>query len=203
MSKNDDQQPNLSDIVGDSDETKSLIDKIDWQRPVTQAEIEYLLSRFPFLQLLNPEADFSEEVSPTFYTAQSGWVVHDFVNALCASPGKFIFGGSGKNVLLKIDEDDDDEGGGDAGSILRGKGTIVNQAFVTAYEMVKIAMERGWPSIQIIDGHRIMKWAAWMACEDFNKVLLGFTPTDEDNAKRKRVQMDDIAVEKLRRQLRP
>ena len=62
-------------------------------RDIKIQDIYYLLSQWPFLQIANTEsrlADLQPEVQ--FVEAGSGWLIHDYGDALSSSPGRFLLG---------------------------------------------------------------------------------------------------------------
>lgn len=155
------------------------VDNIDWSRPITMQDVQYLYDHYPFLQLLSIDPHFDAGVDPKFITVSSNWIVHDYGDALCSSPGRFLYGGY---------VDEDEEGGTEGGSANPGKGTIVKQAVDTATEMVSIAIEKGWPGIDIIDGHELMKWAAWNEAQNHNMVMNGYEPDEAAHKRRERAK---------------
>lgn len=156
-------------------------------RPVTPEEIAYLLSRMPFLQITSLDMALDDLTPPTFITAKTGWIIHDYTSALCSSPGKLLWGNP---------DDDGDSGIGE----LTGQGTIINQAQLTATEMISIAIERGWTAVNIVDGSPLMKFAAWDACQTDGIHSVGFEPTEHDIKKQKRLHREKRDIEsRLRR----
>ncbi len=168
-------------------------------RPVTEQDIAYLLHHYPYLQILNDRADFAEQIEPQFVRSDSGWLIHDYVEALSSSPGEFLFSHADSFAAFAKDEDDD----GGSGGVNPGKGTIINQAYITATQMVQIALERGWMVLRIVAGHPVMRWAAWMVADKAGVTVVGYEPSKKDYAKRERVHREGIALEKLRSQIRP
>lgn len=50
---------------------------------VSASDVEYICNNsFPFLQVINSDAVFSEETSINFVTASTGWVIHDYGDAI-------------------------------------------------------------------------------------------------------------------------
>lgn len=161
---------------------RGLLSTIDWSRPIKDSDVEFLLKQYPFLQIISTDPALPEELSVKLLPAKSGWVIHDYGDVLCASPGELMYGD------YRDKKEEDESGGAGSSSLTAGKGTIVNQAFLTAQEMIEIAIERGWPSAEIIDGTHLMQWAAWMAAENHEYSLSGFEPSRADKAKRARIQ---------------
>lgn len=164
------------------DASEKLHVDIDILREITPEEIRYLLDHCPFLQIVGP--DMALEKQPVkLVQSESGWDIHDYGDAMSSSPGRFLFGGGNFRIYLKGEED---EGGG--GDIINpGKGTVVNQAWVTANEMIAMAAERGWRFLTIVDGHPIMKRAAWIKAIELGITVDGFEPTIDDERIRERV----------------
>lgn len=53
---------------------------------VSEADIEYCCNHsYPFLQLVNNNAAFGEELSLNFVTTSTGWVIHDYGDAISVS----------------------------------------------------------------------------------------------------------------------
>ncbi|MGB6976424.1 MAG: hypothetical protein WBE18_03095 [Gammaproteobacteria bacterium] len=154
-------------------------------RPVTHKDVEFLVNQYPFLQLISTNPEMANVMNPKFITALSGWVIHDYGIALSSSPGNYLLGGYAP-LYAKISEDE--EGGGSARGLEPGKGTVVNQTVVTAAQMIALAIEKGWPGVEIVDGTYLMKLAAWMAAEDREYKLTGFEAKEKDKAKRERIR---------------
>ena len=123
--------------------------------------------------------------------------IHNYGDAMSSSPGHLLFGGG--DYRINLEEDEDDEG---SGVVNPGKGTIWKQAFDTAAEMVSLAKESGWSAVNIVDGHPMMKWAAWMQAADEHLGVDGYTPTEKDLLRRERVKRSEIDDEKLRQGIR-
>jgi hypothetical protein len=186
--KKDDIGQSLEDI------SKKLQIDIDVLRKVSPREMQYLLDMCPFLQIVDTVLHYTDQAPPEvqFIEARSGWKILDYGDAMTASPGEHILGLGG---YRRVDEDGDESGGG--------HGTIWNQAFLTATEMVEIAQARGWKGIQMIDGHRVMRRGAWIKALAAGLPVSGFKPTQEDERVRQRVEMDDIAYQTFRHQVQP
>lgn len=149
------------------------VPQIDWNRPVSHQEVEYLLRIYPYLQMISSEAVWEEEIIPQFKIAPSGWVMHDYGQAMSTSPGKYLFGAGNPELQ-------EEEGGSQTG-------TIITQAYITAEAMIEFAMEKGWPGVEIVSGTPFMQWAAWMAAMNRNYTLVGYEPTEKEKKKRERI----------------
>ena len=149
----------------------------DWKRRISAGDVLYLLDQRPFLHITDTGLSLSSaNLAPlTLITAQSGWKIHDYGHTLSSSPGELIYGTAG----VGAEEDTGGEGG---------VGTIVNQAVITAFEMVTLAEEHGWAGIRLIDGHPLMAWAMWVQSLDSGMEIEGYTPTAQDYAKWRRVK---------------
>ncbi|QLH41572.1 MAG: hypothetical protein HWD59_01820 [Coxiellaceae bacterium] len=69
--------------------------------------------------------------------------------------------------------------------------------------MVAIAMEKGWPGIEIVAGNPLMCWAAWMLAQDYNFPLQGYEPTRVEKRKRERIKSAAPTTEILTRTTGP
>ena len=185
----------LEDIWGKRD-AGMRIPNIDWSNTIKHEDVEFLLNRYPFLQIVSTDPTFADEIQPAFITADSGWIVHDYGDALSSSPGDQLFGNynppeAAKPKMEAGEKENGGEGGG-AGTgttgIFAGKGTVINQAVMTAQEMIALAVKKGWPGVEIVAGTPVMQWAAWMTAEDYQFKVTGFTPSRLDRAKRDRVR---------------
>ncbi len=158
-----------------------------WDREVTKAEIQYFIDRWLYLQILSTnKVDTFDEVQQV--RAKTNWNILSYGDALTSSPGEFIFGGGDFRIKPKNEDDDDGEGGG---IVNPDKGTIWAQAFATVGEMVALAQQLGWSGIHVVDGHPLMKWAAWMHAVDEEMSLSGYEPLEKDIARRERVKRSE------------
>lgn len=163
---------------------KELGININWKRGFDLSEFLYLLDRCPFLQIVDTNPHDEAALTPLkLITAKSGWKIHQYGDAMSSSPGLLLFGGG--DFRINPDKKKDEEGGG---IINPGKGTIINQAVVTALEMVELAHQLGWAGIKIVDGHQLMVWAAWMQAMDLGMDLTGYSPSAQDFVKRNRIK---------------
>ena len=184
-SKDPYQDQDLSSFLGEvwSRRAQGLPPISDVLGAIKPEDVQYLCDHFyPYLQIISAEADLENIVEPIFITADSDWIIHDYGIALSSSPGQYLFG----NYWAR-EEGESGEGGGET-VLLPGKGTIVWQQVQTAYNMVAIAQEKGWTGIELVDGTPKMKWAAWMAAQDLGLELSGYDPSEQDQARRKRIQ---------------
>ena len=168
-------------------------------RPITPEDVVYLRKKYPFLQMINTEADFEEEIVPEFLTSKSGWTIHDYGDAMSSSPGENLFDGWDDKAFLaavtKAEEEEGGEEGGEGGGIVYpGTGTMIKQMIDTGFDMVNLAIQKNWAGIEIIDGTELMKWAAWAAAAEKDLAVQGFEPDEEDEKKRRRISSKILAA---------
>lgn len=176
-----------------------LQDHVDVLRRISPEEILWLLDHCPFLQLVDTKISVgAEEPDPQFITAKSGWTIHDYGNAFSTSPGLLLFGGG--DYTYKHNRDKDDKEGGTI--INPGHGTLANQIFMTASEMIDIAIARSWEGVLIVDGHPSMQWAAWVEGYDKGLYVEGYEPDANDFAKRKRLRRSSEELDQLYRNIK-
>jgi len=108
----------------------------DLSRAVTHQDVEYLLSRYPYLQIMSSEPSFAEGYEVKLITLDSGWVAHDYGDAMSVSPGELLYGG-GYSLLME----EDDEGGAGGRLLNPGKGTVLKQAVDSAEQLMGTAIE--------------------------------------------------------------
>lgn len=177
-----------TDIWGERD-TGMDMPAIDLNLPITHDDVLYLLNhRFPYLQLISSNPAWEETIVPRFLKARSGWIIHDYGQAMSVSPGRLIYGPGNPEVVAE-------EGGADTGGS-SGRGTIIEQTFTTAEAMVQLAMDKGWPGVEIIAGTDLMKSSVWIVAQMAGYSLKGYEPSEKDTQKRDRVLR---ARESLRR----
>lgn len=160
---------------------------IDVHRPVTHRDIEYLLSQYPYIQMINPNEGESTPYPVRLVKTKTGWVIHDYGDAMSTSPGELLYGPG------KAEKKDEAEGGGDeggAGDMIAdpGSGTIVKQTFDMGQELIALAKQKGWSAIYVVSGTPLMTWSAWLAAKENNVKLDGYNPSKQDKAKGKRVE---------------
>jgi hypothetical protein len=149
---------------------------LQWEQLLTPSALSYLKQRYPFLQIMNSEATFEDTVVPAFKQTTSGWVIHDYGQAMSASRGEKLYNAN-----------DNEEGGGD------GTGTLTRQTIDTAQAMIALAIEKGWAGVEIVAGSELMQFAAWMAAQDKGFALTGYKPTAQDQKKRERIKRGQAA----------
>jgi hypothetical protein len=147
---------------------------LDFISPETLA---YLRECYPYLQVISMQAKFEESVIPQFKKSSCGWVIHDYGQAMSSSSGHYLHGERNPDLIKKGETQNQE-----------GDGTLVLQTVDTAKAMVALAIEKGWPGIEIISGTELMQWAAWLAAQDKNYPLVGYTPTTEEEKKLERIR---------------
>ncbi len=184
---------------------KAGLKNINWERPISKADIDYILEHWPFLQMAKPDATEQDKHAVEFFTAMSGWLIHDYGDMIASSPGLYLFAGG----YYYIDwESEDGSGGGALGELSRrgivnpDKGTIINQMFLTGTDMVNLAIHRKWTGIHIIGGNRRIQWAAWIQATKYKLAVTGFTPTEEEIQKAKRLEISREELEQSLKQKR-
>lgn len=181
MTKEDDDQ-------GSASEGQSTLSDAEWEkllkefnidldavvkevqtRPVTQAEIDFLLRQYAFLELSDSDTEslVLESVTPEIITAKSGWNIHDHGNLLVVSPGRWLFGPYTSKG---------DDGNGSGGREFTGSGTIIKQIIDSADSMIALASKR-WSAAYVRGGYELMKFAAWTFAQQRGFDLSGFEPT--------------------------
>ncbi len=178
---------------------RSAAADVDWENfiAITDEDVQYLLDRCPFLQIINTAATEDDDFTPSIIRADSGWLIHTYSNAMSSSPGHLLYRDGFSGAHADDDQVGGDEGGGAARSAPAG-GTIIKQAFDTAAQMVALAIEKyGWQAIRIVDGHPLMKWAAWVSTAGTGVDIFGYKPGDKEQEKYKRLARSDSEIEKL------
>lgn len=171
---------NVEDLIKDFWENRAMGIVAQPLNLISKATIAYLREQYPYLQMISMNAKFEEAVIPKFKKSPSGWVMHDYGQAMSSSPGKYLCGPGNPELQ------DDEGGGGKADGA--GSGTLVRQTVDTAIAMIEWAIEKGWPGVEIISGSELMQWAAWMAAQDKNFPMMGYVPSKQGQRKLERIQ---------------
>lgn len=156
----------------------------DLSRAVSAQEIENLLQKYAFVQILRPGAP-AEFVNIRFMRSRSGWIILNYKDAMAASPGEQLFQ-EGNYIFSEQKELE---------RVCSGVGTRIKQIVDTAADMVRIAKEEeNWPEIHIVNGHPQMMWGIWKAAQDMNIPVSGYVPSTAEEAKYLRIQrlMSDV-----------
>lgn len=165
-----------------------------YARPLTDEELTFLLSQYPFLDLCHPDFDFETEtlpVEPTkvWYT-DSQWCVQELGSQrLLCGPGNRRLGRH-PTVNAQIEKSDGDEGGR-GGNRRRAEerdwGTLQQRGIVAVEDLLSCIHQKGWGGFRIITGHEVLQRAAWMLAEEYQLAAQDFYPSDEDEQQRQRV----------------
>ena len=145
---------------------------------VTDEDLLYLAKRWQFLQVVELSGSAAGLDEVEIIKAPSGWNIQYYGDAMATSPGRLIYWDGD----FRIESDDSD-----GGSTNLGVGTLIKQAFDTATEMVRIAQEREWGGMIVVDGHPDMMRAAWIEAVRIGVRLDGYTPSVADERIRRRV----------------
>ncbi len=163
--------------------------------PMTHEDVLYLLETCPYLQIINSETR-NEIMSstPRIFQAQSGWMIHDYGDAMTSSPGALLYADNRADPTfllgLGTHGTEEDESGG-------GKGTIIKQSVDTAAEMVFAGIQRGWKGVTILEGHPRMKWAAWVMAGDHQFSVEGYEPDEAHLAQRDRMRRSRDEIDRI------
>ena len=122
---------------------------------VSDADIKYYTNlSYPFIQLVNADTVFGNEMPLNFVEASNGWQIHDYSEAISASAPH-------------------------SSSLKKNAASVLDQA-KTAEEIVKLINTKGWVSVEIIAGTESMKRFVWMEGKKAKLDLIGYTPTASD-----------------------
>jgi|GEM_PF-1984550 len=154
---------------------------VNWKRPITPEDIAYLYERRPFIQLTTADGVEAYD-EPKISYSKADWVIINYGDALCCSPGFRLFNYAGLPHRSEEYGDDDDDG--------KPVGTIKGQTFLTAGELVALAKAQGWENIHVIDGLPAMIWAVWIHASRSDMVLSNYNPTKMDEEMRERLIRD-------------
>lgn len=150
---------------------------LDWMRSISPKEILYLVDRCPFLQIVCADEE-APALSVQILRAKTDWPIHFYGDAMSSSPGPLLFDTS-----------------------IKGRGTLVKQAWDTADEMAEIAKNHGWKNLSIFDAHPLMMRALWIASEKHGLNLGNFTPNDHDWQVRTQLALSSNELEVLKKSI--
>lgn len=149
----------------------------DLTREVTPEELAYMHQKFAYVQIANPFA-MGEYSEVQFIRAPSGWLVINYKNAMCSSPGEMLF----TDAAYKVEDEQ-------TSRLNTGTGTRINQIIETANLMVRLAVEeQNWPAIHVVNGTSLMCWAIWKAAKDLGREVIGYVPSKEEVEKYERIR---------------
>lgn len=122
---------------------------------VSDSDIEYYCNfSYPYIQLINTNAVFAENMSLNFIQASTGWVICDYGEAISTALPHSLE--QKKNI---------------SGVTAQAK---------TAKEIADLITTKGWTSIEIITGTAIMKRFIWIESKRAQFDLSGYTPNTND-----------------------
>jgi len=122
---------------------------------VSETDVEYCCNYFyPFIQLVNANAVFGEELPLAFVKASTGWVIHDYGEAISSS------------APYSAEQQ-------------RAVSGVLDQA-KTIEEIGKLIATKGWTSVEVIAGSQMMKRFAWIEAKRYKFDLIGYTPNASD-----------------------
>ena len=138
-----------------SDQSQDIVSTINAK--ISHAEVDYLCNYiYPFLQLVNPNAVFSDEIEIDFINTSNGWIIHNYGEAISCSIPHELEDGTTPKVM-----------------------TLADQRIV-ASEIADIVAKKGWEGSELIEGTRIMKSLFWIESKRYDLDFSGYTPTDEE-----------------------
>ena len=171
----------IKDIIGDLPS--------DIFRPISHQDLIYLLNMHPFIQVINPNGLFEEDLTPKVLESMHGWKIIRYGNdIICSSLGEFVFNGGDDRMFMKsiLGESGTDDGG--VAMNPPGNGTIVKQTHDTLVEIIDMATNSGWNVMELVDGTPLMKQMLWLLAEEKGLDLKGYQPDEKVEAKAKREQ---------------
>jgi hypothetical protein len=148
------EEPSIFNIWSERDLGVDTTADLDFDA-VSEADVEYCCNYFyPFIQLVNTDAVFSTELPLTFVQASTGWVIHDYGEAISAS------------APYSAKQQKTSSG-------------ILDQA-KTIEEIGKLIAAKGWGSVEAIAGTQMMKRFTWIEARRSKIELLGYIPSVSD-----------------------
>ena len=103
---------------------------------VSDADVEYYSnSSYPFVQLVNANTVFGNEMPLNFVEVSNGWRIHDYGEAISASAPH-------------------------SGDLKKNASSVLDQA-KTAEEIMRLIIDKGWTSVEVIAGTEFMKRFVW------------------------------------------
>lgn len=122
---------------------------------ISDEDIEYICNYiYPFLQIINTNSMFGEEQTVNCIIASTGWVIHDYGEAISVSAPHTMEGRERWS-------------------------SIVEQA-KTVEEIANLIAKKGWNSVELNAGTPIMRRFIWMESKKINFTLNGYAPSEED-----------------------
>jgi len=172
---------NIEHLLQDFWENRTIGILSDSLDLISAQTLIYLKERCPYVQMISIQAQAEETIIPKFTKSPVGWLMHDYGQAMSTSPGHCLYSAGHSDFY------EDEEGGGGQGGA-DGVGTLTRQVVETAKAMVALAMEKGWPGIEIIAGTEFMKWAMWFAAQEKDYPFTGYSPDRAGQRKLERIR---------------
>lgn len=134
----------------------------------TSVDVEYLCDNcYPFVQLVNANAVFTEETSINFITTPKGWVIHDYGEAISvARPHEVV---AKKDLTDTTKEHSNFCIDGSKG----GQMAAIN-------EVAALIATKGWIAIDVIAGTKMMQRLLWIESKRYGFGLNGYIPGESD-----------------------
>ncbi len=119
----------------------------------SNGNVEYICDHsYPFIQLVDSNAVFSEGQTLNFLTTPNGWVIHDYGEAISVSAPHTAKQQANEQVI---------------------KSNTMDQA-TTAEELAKLIAKKGWVSVEIIAGTKMLKRFLWIESKKYKFELAGY-----------------------------
>ncbi len=140
------------------------------QRPISADDIDYLLSRHPYLTIIDPhQAGYTGRTERVTGRLNSGWLIHDEGSYIALTPGTLRYGVH----QADLEQSAADEGEG-------GIGTLEGQAMQSVWELIDIVRFR-WDAVQIIDGNHLTQRNFWIVAKALGVPLSGYAANETDD----------------------
>ena len=110
------------------------------------------------MQLVNVNAVFTEETMVNFIPASTGWIIHDYGEAISTSA-----------VHANVKKKDGTNSGG-----------AISDQIATASEIAHLIAEKGWSAVELIAGTKMMQRFIWVESKKYGFALSGYTPDAND-----------------------
>lgn len=134
-------------------------------------DIKYLCNYvYPFIQVVNTDAVFTEETTLTFIPLANGWIIHDY----------------GEAISTAVPHDMKGKKSGSTGAAAVAPGQVVAGSEISAQieaaaHIGKMIAEKGWKSAEFIAGSDLMRRFIWIESKRFGfEISKEYTPTVAD-----------------------
>ena len=151
-------------------------------RGVSVSDVMYLLSRYPFVQLVDGGDNATVFEHVKIVKTPKGFDICHYGDSMASSAGRLMFGRG--HASRGQDQGDDGEGGSGLDV-----GTIVRQRYITAQHMIELALEQEWASVHVVDGYHDMARDVWIEGQRQGMMVTGFLPSEQDERVRDRILM--------------